>query len=94
MKKGFTLIELLVVVAIISVLSSIVMAGMHDARGKARDIKRMSDLRAIETALETYHLDNGQYPSLVLVLVHLMQIKVVLIAGTHLVEIEKIGFLD
>ncbi|MFA7216875.1 MAG: prepilin-type N-terminal cleavage/methylation domain-containing protein [Candidatus Paceibacterota bacterium] len=61
-KKGFTLIELLVVISIISLLSSIVLASLNTARIKARDAKRMQDLRQIRTALELYYDDNGKYP--------------------------------
>lgn len=60
--KGFTLIELLVVVAIIGVLATIVLSSLSDARARARDAKRVADIRAIQTALEFYHLDNGHYP--------------------------------
>lgn len=62
-KSAFTLIELLVVVAIISLLSSIVIANVQEAREKARDTRRIQDLRQIRTALEQYYIDHGHYPS-------------------------------
>ena len=63
MKRGFTLIELLVVIAIIGVLSSIVLASINNARIKARDTVRLSDMRQIRTALELYYYaNNNTYP--------------------------------
>ncbi len=56
---GFTLIELLVVIAIIGMLSSIVLASLNSARGKARDARRNEDLVQIRTALNLYESDNG-----------------------------------
>jgi len=56
--KGFTLIELLVVIAIIAILSTVVMAGLNSARSKARDAKRLSDIKQIQAALELC-FDNG-----------------------------------
>jgi len=61
--SGFTLIELLVVIAIIGILAGTVLVSMNGARGKARDARRMSDLRQIKDALEMYNIDNGVYPS-------------------------------
>jgi type II secretion system protein G len=63
MKRGFTLIELLVVVAIIGLLSSVVLASLNGARGKARDAVRKQDLSTIQTALELYYNTYGGYPS-------------------------------
>lgn len=62
--KGFTLIELLVVVAIISLLSSIVMASLNGARVKARDTVRISNLEQIKNALELYYSTNNSYPGI------------------------------
>ena len=62
-KKGFTLIELLVVVAIISILSSVVMASLNSARVKGKDAARMEDVKSLKTALELYYNDNGGYPT-------------------------------
>jgi len=51
-KKGFTLIELLVVIAVIGLLSSIVLVSMSPARKKAKDTRRMTDLKQISSAME------------------------------------------
>lgn len=61
-QKGFTLIELLVVIAIIGLLASIVLASLDTARGRARDARRISDMRQIETALQMYYGDHGEFP--------------------------------
>jgi prepilin-type N-terminal cleavage/methylation domain-containing protein len=60
--KGFTLIELLVVVAIISLLSSIVLAAMQEARAKARDAKRFLEIKSLVNAVEIFRTDKGSYP--------------------------------
>jgi len=62
-KHGFTLIELLVVVAIISLLSSIVMASLNSARSKARDAQRSESIHSVINALGMYYNDYGYYPS-------------------------------
>ena len=62
--RGFTLIELLVVVAIIGMLASVVIAALGNTRAKARDARRLADLKQLQTALELYATDNnGLYPS-------------------------------
>ncbi|MDP2586962.1 MAG: type II secretion system protein [Candidatus Komeilibacteria bacterium] len=58
-KKGFTLIELLVVIAIIGLLSTLAVVSLNNARSKARDARRTSDLKTIQSALELYKGDSS-----------------------------------
>jgi len=60
--KGFTLIELLVVIAIIGILATIVLVSLNTARSKARDTRRLGDLRQVALALEMYYDDKSAYP--------------------------------
>lgn len=64
-KSGFTLIELLVVISIIGILSTLSIVALQGARGRARDAKRITDVRQIQTALELYFNDAGGYPATV-----------------------------
>jgi len=59
--KGFTLVELLVVIAIIGLLSSLIVVSMGDSRARARDSRRMSDLRQIPSAQENVMNDDRSY---------------------------------
>lgn len=61
--KGFTLVELLVVIAIIGLLSTLAIVALGSARSKARDARRISDVKQIQTALELYFADQGVYPT-------------------------------
>jgi len=60
--RGFTLIEVLVVVIILGILASIVVPNIMDKPGQAKITKAKSDIRAIESALNMYKLENHDYP--------------------------------
>ncbi len=59
MKKGFTLIELLVVISIISLLSSVVLSSVSNARAKGVDGAIKSQMLSARTQAELYYAYNG-----------------------------------
>jgi prepilin-type N-terminal cleavage/methylation domain-containing protein len=61
--NGFTLIELLVVIAIIGLLASVIIVSLGNSRMKARDVRRISDLGQVKTAMELFHQACNGYPS-------------------------------
>jgi len=62
-QRGFTLIEVMVVVAILGILAAIVIPRIMDRPDEARVIKAKQDIRAMESALQLYRLDNFAYPT-------------------------------
>lgn len=61
--SGFTLIEVMVVVVILGILASIIVPKIMDKPAEARIVKAKQDIRAIQSALEMYKLDNFVYPT-------------------------------
>ena len=61
-RKAFTLIELLVVIIIISLLAGFVAPRLMERVGKARKDLAKPKMAIIESAIERYGLDCGQYP--------------------------------
>jgi general secretion pathway protein G len=62
-RSGFTLIELLIVIAIIAVLASMVLAAAGFVQKKAARNRAEAEITAIGAALESYKVDNGDYPT-------------------------------
>jgi len=60
--RAFTLIELLIVVAIIAILAAIAVPNFLEAQVRAKVSRVKSDMRSVVTALESYRIDQNEYP--------------------------------
>lgn len=60
--RGFTLIELLIVIAIIGLLATLAIVSLTTAQQKARDTKRLADLKTIQDGVELYYREYNSYP--------------------------------
>ena len=65
-QKQWALAGIIVVVASIILsffLATLVLFQLNVARTKARDVRRISDMHQIQTAVQYYYEDHGEYPS-------------------------------
>ncbi len=62
LQKGFTLIELLVVITIIGILATGAVTVYTSQMTKARDSTRLSDIKALQGAIEQAYMDDYEYP--------------------------------
>ena len=61
-QKGFTLIELLIVVAIIGIIAAIAIPNLLNAIDRGKQKRTMADLCSLGTAIESYSIDENNYP--------------------------------
>lgn len=62
-QSGFTLLEIIVVIVIIGLLATVVVQNLAGEVDKARVTKAQADVRALESALNMYKLDNFHFPT-------------------------------
>jgi general secretion pathway protein G len=62
-RKAFTLVELLVVIVILALLAGIVAPRFFGQIGKAKVDLAKPKMTSIESAIEAYALNTGEYPS-------------------------------
>lgn len=62
LKSGFTLVEIMIVVVIIGLLSVIAIPAFQRVQMRSQNARLASDLRTYSGLIETYMLENSDYP--------------------------------
>ena len=62
-QKGFTIVELLIVVVVIAILAAITIVAYNGIQERANFASAQSNLKSINTAVQSYHAVNGTYPA-------------------------------
>ena len=61
--QGFTLIEIMVVLVILGILAGLIVPRIIGRPDEARRMKAKIQIQSLETALQLYKLDTGNYPT-------------------------------
>lgn len=62
-ERGFTLIEIMVVIVILGILAAFIAPKFIGQEEKARKIQAKVQIKSLESALQFYKLDTGNYPT-------------------------------
>ena len=61
-QKGFATLEIILMIMVIGILTSIAVPRFTSVTTAANTAKIQSDLATIDTAIEVYHMEHGEYP--------------------------------
>lgn len=61
--QGFTIVELLIVIVVIGILALLVITTYGGIQQKARNSKRQTDIKSLQTQIEAFFSQNGYYPN-------------------------------
>ncbi len=62
MSRGVTIIKLLIILVVIILIIAIAYIGLGITQQQSRDVRRMSDMNALEKALALYQTSNDTFP--------------------------------
>lgn len=60
--NGFTIVELLIVIVVIGILAAITIVAYNGVQQRARDSRRVSDMKQVQKDLELFYTSQGRYP--------------------------------
>jgi prepilin-type N-terminal cleavage/methylation domain-containing protein len=63
-QKGFTIVELLIVIVVIGILATLVIVTFAGIQQKGRNSQRQTDINALQSHVEAYYAQKGNYPTL------------------------------
>jgi len=62
--QGFTIVELLIVIVVIGILAALVIVTFTGIQQKGRNTERKTDVNALNSHVEAYYAQTGNYPTL------------------------------
>lgn len=62
-QRGFATLEVILVIVILGILATVAVPRFNDVITKAHTAKIQSDLTTIDTAIQIYYMEKGNYPA-------------------------------